>query len=91
MPTDDEDADRKSSWDARSPSPTTLRRPKVEKNEPSDLYGIHLLLYLASEIQQRARSRLVIPVTLLRTKVNVRLPPQMPTPSLLLWANFYHS
>lgn len=34
----------------------------VEKNEPFDLYGIHMLSHVCSSIQQRSISRLVIPV-----------------------------
>ncbi|KAL1311716.1 hypothetical protein AAFC00_001816 [Neodothiora populina] len=62
IPIEDEVRRRKSSLDTRPPSPTTTRRNNVEKNEPNDLYGMPLLLYMASEIQQHARSRLVIPI-----------------------------
>lgn len=51
------------------------KRPKVERNEPSDVYGVHLLAYLSSEIQQRVRSRLVIPIAVLAGKTDVSFVP----------------
>lgn len=62
---------RRSSWDSNPPSPLMGKRPKVERNEPSDVYGVHLLAYLSSEIQQRVRSRLVIPIAVLAGKTDV--------------------
>lgn len=71
MPQDDEAAIRRTSWDANPPSPLLAKRPSVERNEPSDVYGVHLLAYLSSEIQQRVRSRLVIPIAVLAGKADV--------------------
>lgn len=71
MPHDDEPAIRRTSWDSNPPSPLVGKRPKVERNEPSDVYGVHLLAYLSSEIQQRVRSRLVIPIAVLAGKTDV--------------------
>ncbi|KAI5247153.1 HD-domain/PDEase-like protein [Aureobasidium subglaciale] len=75
MPQDDEPAIRRTSWDANPPSPLAGKRPKVERNEPSDVYGVHLLAYLASEIQQRVRSRLVIPIAVLAGKTDLLAEP----------------
>ncbi|KAF2225178.1 hypothetical protein BDZ85DRAFT_195148 [Elsinoe ampelina] len=44
-------------------SPLSSNPPStVEKNEPFDLYGIHMLSHICSSIQQRSMSRLIIPV-----------------------------
>jgi len=71
MPQDDDAPMRRTSWDSNPPSPLMGKRPKVERNEPSDVYGVHLLAYLSSEIQQRVRSRLVIPIAVLAGKTDV--------------------
>jgi len=39
-----------------------VKVPGLEKNEPFDLYGIHMLSHICSSIQQRSMSRLVVPV-----------------------------
>ncbi|CAD0090811.1 unnamed protein product [Aureobasidium mustum] len=75
MPHDDEPAVRRTSWDSNPPSPLVGKRPKVERNEPSDVYGVHLLAYLSSEIQQRVRSRLVIPIAVLAGKTDLLAEP----------------
>ncbi|KAH0201454.1 HD-domain/PDEase-like protein, partial [Aureobasidium melanogenum] len=75
MPHDDEPAIRRTSWDSNPPSPLVGKRPKVERNEPSDVYGVHLLAYLSSEIQQRVRSRLVIPIAVLAGKTDLLAEP----------------
>lgn len=48
-----------------SPLTTSLltRSHGVEKNEPVDLYGLHMLHHICSSISQRTMSRLVIPIT----------------------------
>lgn len=71
MPADDEPGFRTPTWDAQAISPDAPRQPKAEKSDASDLYGTQLLLYLASDVQRRARSRLVICVALLRSKFDV--------------------
>ena len=71
MPQDDDSSIRRTSWDANPPCPLTKKRPAVERNEPSDVYGVHLLSYLSSEIKQRSRSRLVIPIAVLNGKTDV--------------------
>jgi len=73
VPDETEPRSRKPSCDSRAPSPTTPRRLNIEKNEPSDLYGMQLLMYLAFEIQCRVRSRLVVPVAVLRDELDVSL------------------
>lgn len=75
MPQDDEPPVRRTSWDSNPPSPLVGKRPKVERNEPSDVYGVHLLAYLSSEIQQRVRSRLVIPIAVLAGKTDLLAEP----------------
>jgi len=37
----------------------------VEKNEPSDLYGKHMLSHICSSIKQHTLSRLIVPVAIL--------------------------
>ena len=44
---------------------TLLLRHGIEKNEPVDLYGLHMLSHICSSIQQRTISRLVIPVSVM--------------------------
>lgn len=73
MPQDDDTDSLRVSWDSRIPTTAALTRPKVERDEPADLYGMHLLLHLASEIKQRVRSRLVIPIAVLGSKVGVKI------------------
>jgi len=75
MPQDDDVPIRRTSWDSNPPSPLAGKRPKVERNEPSDVYGVHLLSYLSSEIQQRVRSRLVIPIAVLAGKTDLLAEP----------------
>lgn len=45
-----------------SSNPPFKGEQAVEKNEPFDLYGIHMLSHICSSIQQRSLSRLIIPI-----------------------------
>ncbi|PNS15328.1 hypothetical protein CAC42_2663 [Sphaceloma murrayae] len=45
-----------------SSNPPSKSGQTVEKNEPFDLYGIHMLSHICSSIQQRSMSRLIIPI-----------------------------
>ncbi|KAF4554241.1 3'5'-cyclic nucleotide phosphodiesterase-like protein [Elsinoe fawcettii] len=45
-----------------SSNPPSMGQQTVEKNEPFDLYGIHMLSHICSSIQQRSMSRLIIPI-----------------------------
>jgi CheY-like chemotaxis protein len=68
MPFEDEERMKRLSREPRTPSPTSTRKSApatAEPNEPEDIYGMHLLLHLASEIQQRTYSKLVVPVAVL--------------------------
>lgn len=55
-------------WEFRAPTPSTpLKSNPVEKNEPADIYGLHLLRHLCSSIQQRTLSQLIVPIPVLGT------------------------
>jgi hypothetical protein len=71
MPHDEHASTRRTSCNPPPPCSLTKKRPGIERNQPSDVYGLHLLSYLSSEIQQRVRSRLVIPIAVLKGKTDV--------------------
>lgn len=61
----DEERLRRLSRQSRTPSPNTFRKEASDYFDQTDLYGVHLLLHLTSQIQQQALSKLVVPVVLL--------------------------
>lgn len=77
IPSEDETGSRKSSWDSRNPPPVADRRSRAED---VDLYGTEMLNYLASDMQRRARSRLIICVAVLRSKFSVSVTTRLAQP-----------
>ncbi|KAF2756470.1 HD-domain/PDEase-like protein [Pseudovirgaria hyperparasitica] len=65
IPLNEERRLKRLSREPRTPSPNSMRRPLPDNCEPDDLYGMHLLQHVASEIQQRSLSRMVLPIAML--------------------------
>jgi hypothetical protein len=65
IPYDEEQRLKRLSREPRTPSPTATRIVRTDTNEPDDLYGMHLLTHVTSEIQTKNFSKLVIPVVIL--------------------------
>lgn len=65
VPFDEEQRLRRLSREPRTPSPTTTRLIRVDTGEPDDLYGMHLLTHISSEIATKNLSKLVVPVVVL--------------------------
>jgi hypothetical protein len=80
VPYDEEQRLKRQSREPRSPSPTLRRRPTSDLPEPDDLYGMHLLQHVSSEIQQRTMTRLVIPIVVLSGMERGMVPSTVPSP-----------
>lgn len=65
IPYDEEQRLKRLSREPRTPSPTATRLIRTDTTEPDDIYGMHLLTHVSSEIQSRNFSKLVIPVVIL--------------------------
>lgn len=65
IPYDEEQRLKRLSREPRTPSPTATRLIRVETGEPNDLYGMHLLTHISSEIATKNFSKLVLPVVIL--------------------------
>lgn len=65
LPYDEEQRLKRLSREPRTPSPTAARRSVHGSAEPDDLYGMHFLQHISSEIQQRRLPKLVVPVVVL--------------------------
>lgn len=65
VPYDEEQRLKRLSREPRTPSPTAARRSIHGSVEPDDLYGMHFLQHISSEIQQRRLPKLVVPVVVL--------------------------
>ena len=53
------------SREPRTPSPTSSRLTRMDTTEPDDIYAMHLLTHISSEISSRNFSKLVVPVVML--------------------------
>lgn len=53
------------SREPRTPSPTSSRLNRIDISEPDDIYAMHLLTHISSEISSRNFSKLVVPVVML--------------------------
>lgn len=65
LPYDEEQRLKRLSREPRTPSPTATRLVRMNPDEPDDIYGMHLLTHISSEIASKNFSRLVIPVVML--------------------------
>lgn len=65
IPYDEEQRLKRLSREPRTPSPTATRMMRMDTGEPDDIYGMHLLTHISSEIASRNFSKLVIPVVVL--------------------------
>jgi len=65
IPYDEEQRAKRLSREPRTPSPTSPRFLRIDASEPDDLYAMHLLTHISSEISSRNFSKLVIPVVML--------------------------
>ena len=82
MPYDEEQRLKRLSREPRTPSPTSTRNTKVDPKEPGDIYGMHLLQRISSEIQSRNLSKLVVPVVVLSGLDREWAPSNLPSPSV---------
>ncbi|KAF2867266.1 hypothetical protein BDV95DRAFT_503420 [Massariosphaeria phaeospora] len=65
VPYDEEQRMKRLSREPRTPSPTAMRTMRLDTSEPDDIYGMHLLTHVSSEISSRNFSKLVVPVVIL--------------------------
>ncbi|KAF2741374.1 HD-domain/PDEase-like protein [Polyplosphaeria fusca] len=65
IPYDEEQRLKRLSREPRTPSPTSTRLMRTDTSEPEDIYGMHLLMHISSEIHTRNFSKLIIPVVIL--------------------------
>jgi len=65
IPYDEEQRMKRLSREPRTPSPTSSRLNRIDMSEPDDIYAMHLLTHISSEISSRNFSKLVVPVVML--------------------------
>jgi hypothetical protein len=65
IPYDEEQRMKRLSREPRTPSPTSSRLTRFDASEPDDIYAMHLLTHISSEISSRNFSKLVVPVVML--------------------------
>lgn len=65
IPYDEEQRLKRLSREPRTPSPTSSRLIRIDTSEPDDIYAMHLLTHISSEISSRNFSKLVVPVVML--------------------------
>lgn len=80
VPYDEEQRLKRLSREPRTPSPTSTRLTRTDTGEPDDIYGMHLLTHISSQIQSRSLSKLVLPVVVLSGLVPENV--SAPLPSL---------
>ncbi|KAF2837988.1 HD-domain/PDEase-like protein, partial [Patellaria atrata CBS 101060] len=83
VPYDEEQRLKRLSREPRTHSPVSSRKPTLtDSGELDDLYGLHLLLHVSSEIQQRNLSKLVVPIVILSGFDRGWAIPTSPSPGL---------
>ncbi|KAF2007365.1 HD-domain/PDEase-like protein [Amniculicola lignicola CBS 123094] len=82
VPYDEEQRLKRLSREPRTPSPTTSRVTRSETSEPDDIYGMHLLMHVSSEIQSKNFSKLVVPVVVLSGVDRDWATKNMPSPTV---------
>ncbi|CBX95047.1 hypothetical protein LEMA_P114620.1 [Plenodomus lingam JN3] len=80
IPYDEEQRAKRLSREPRTPSPTSSRLIRIDATEPDDIYAMHLLTHISSEISSKNFSKLVVPVVML-TGLNQDAPSSGPLPS----------
>ena len=80
IPYDEEQRMKRLSREPRTPSPTSSRVLRTDFGEPDDIYAMHLLTHISSEISSRNFSKLVVPVVML-TGLDHESNPGGPLPS----------
>ncbi|KAF2819962.1 HD-domain/PDEase-like protein [Ophiobolus disseminans] len=83
IPYDEEQRLKRLSREPRTPSPTSSRLIRIDTTEPDDIYGMHLLTHVSSEISSRNFSRLVVPVVMLTGLERDAAPSGLPSPGIL--------
>ncbi|KAF2643415.1 HD-domain/PDEase-like protein [Massarina eburnea CBS 473.64] len=82
IPYDEEQRLKRLSREPRTPSPTATRMMRADTGEPDDIYGMHLLTHISSEIASANFSKLVIPVVILSGLDREWASNTLPSPSL---------
>ncbi|KAF2021772.1 HD-domain/PDEase-like protein [Aaosphaeria arxii CBS 175.79] len=82
IPYDEERRLKRLSREPRSPSPTSTRIPRPDTVELDDIYGMHLLTHISSEIQSQNLPKLVIPIVILSGLDREWQSNALPSPSL---------
>lgn len=83
VPYDEEQRLRRSSREPRSSSPKSLRsKNRAAAESLDDIYGMHMLTYIASEIQNKKLSKLVVPIVVLSGFEREWASPNLPSPSV---------
>jgi hypothetical protein len=83
VPYDEEQRLKRLSREPRTPSPTSSRLIRIDTSEPDDIYGMHLLTHVSSEISSRNFSKLVVPVVMLTGLERDAAPAGLPSPGIL--------
>ncbi|KAF1832752.1 HD-domain/PDEase-like protein [Decorospora gaudefroyi] len=65
IPYDEEQRMKRLSREPRTPSPTSSRLTRIDTSEPDDIYAMHLLTHISSQISSRNFPKLVVPVVML--------------------------
>ena len=82
IPYDEEQRIKRLSREPRTPSPTAARLIRADTFEPDDIYGMHLLTHISSEIQSKNFSKLIIPVVILSGLDREWASDTLPSPSV---------
>lgn len=76
------------SREPRTPSPTSSRMNRLDPSEPDDIYAMHLLTHISSEISSRNFSKLIVPIVMLSGVTQEEPPSSGPLPSPGLQMSF---
>lgn len=82
IPYDEEQRLKRLSREPRTPSPTATRLIRADTSEPNDLYGMHLLTHISSEITTKNFPKLVLPIVILSGVDREWASNSLPSPSL---------
>jgi hypothetical protein len=82
IPYDEEQRMKRLSREPRTPSPTNTRLIRIETGEPDDIYAMHLLTHISSEISSRNFSKLIVPVVMLTGLNHDSTSTSLPSPGL---------